>query len=259
MLKDLYAGALADSERRKELVPSAALGKIIDSLQEPLDFAGNLRMRPGIAVIAEIKRASPSKGMLTEIVNPDELANTYQESGAAAISVLTEERKFLGSLDDFDRVRRKVSLPLLRKDFIATEYQILEARAHSADAVLLIVAGLEFNLLKSLKEFIESFGMTALVETHNTEEVRKARDIGAQVVGINARDLNTFEINRDLFAQLSELLPDQSVKVAESAVRTSEDVRQYAAAGADAVLVGEALVTGDAASLIRSFSNISRV
>jgi indole-3-glycerol phosphate synthase len=211
-----------------------------------------------IKVIAEIKRASPSKGRLAEISDPAALARDYEEAGASVISVLTESRSFLGSLEDLDAVRSAVAIPILRKDFIANEYQVLEARAHGADLVLLIAAGLEREVLIRLKHLIESLGMTALIETHNLEEVEFAASIAAALVGINARDLSTFETDRQLFERLSGLLPTNCIKVAESAVRDKSDVEAYAAAGAQCVLVGEALVTGDARALLQSFTQIPK-
>jgi indole-3-glycerol phosphate synthase len=211
-----------------------------------------------VRVIAEIKRASPSKGHLATIADPGALASVYESAGASAISVLTEQRSFLGSLRDFDEVRASVSLPLLRKDFIANEYQVFEARAHGADIVLLIAAGLDPADLIRLKALIESLGMTAFVETHNRDEVKFAASIGAKLVGVNARDLTTFETDRNLFEELVDILPGECIKVAESAVRGVGDVEAYAAAGADCVLVGEALVTGDAENLVRAFSRIAK-
>jgi indole-3-glycerol phosphate synthase len=211
-----------------------------------------------IRVIAEIKRASPSKGKLAEIPDPGELARLYQNAGAGAISILTEGRKFLGSLEDFDAVRRIASLPLLRKDFIANEYQVLESRAHGADLVLLIAAGLDKKTLLRLKTLVEDLGMSALIETHNEAEVHLACELEAELIGINARDLETFETNRALFNQLSSLIPAHTISIAESAVRDVSDVIEYASQGADCVLVGEALVTGDAASLLASFCNVSK-
>jgi indole-3-glycerol phosphate synthase len=211
-----------------------------------------------VRVIAEIKRASPSKGHLATIADPGALASVYESAGASAISVLTEQRSFLGSLRDFDEVRASVSLPLLRKDFIANEYQVFEARAHGADIVLLIAAGLDPADLIRLKALIESLGMTAFVETHNRDEVKFAASIGAKLVGVNARDLTTFETYRNLFEELVDILPGECIKVAESAVRGVGDVEAYAAAGADCVLVGEALVTGDAENLVRAFSRIAK-
>lgn len=258
MLESLYAGSIADAERRQEIVSLAQIEKLALSATEAKDAVSLLGMGPNLRVIAEIKRASPSKGKLAEIPDPGALGVTYENSGAAAISVLTEERSFLGSLGDFDDVRARVSVPLLRKDFIANEYQVLEARAHGADIVLLIVAGLKADLLVKLKGFIESLGMTAFIETHSRDEVDFAADIDAALVGVNARDLTTFETDRSLFASLVDRLPKAAVKVAESAVRGPDDAAAYASAGADCVLVGEALVLGDPASLIQAFSQIPK-
>lgn len=210
-------------------------------------------------MIAEIKRASPSKGLMAEIADPTALAKTYELSGASAISVLTEGRKFLGSLGDFREVRESVSIPLLRKDFLASEYQILEARAYGADIVLLIVAGLSAERLRVLYSLAQDLEMSVLVETHSKAEVDLAIGIGADLIGVNARDLDTFETNRGLFAELIDLIPKDVIKVAESAVRDLSDVREYANAGADMVLVGEALVKGEAAKLIEEFSSVPRV
>lgn len=259
MLEDLYAGSLEDAARRAEGLSTSQLEQLALSTPKPLDAASILGAGSSIRVIAEIKRASPSRGHLAAIPDPSVLAQTYQDAGASAISVLTEERSFLGSLKDLDSVSKAVGVPILRKDFIANEYQILEARAHGADIVLLIAAGLSAEVLQRLKRFAESLGLTAFIETHNLAEVEFASSIEARLVGINARDLSTFETDRDLFAQLVEHLPVSAIKVAESAVRGPEDVRVYAEAGADCVLVGEALVTGDAGALIKSFVEIPKV
>jgi len=259
MLEDLYAGSIADSQQRAQLTPIAKLEELISNQAASLDAKGFLSAGNHMNVIAEIKRASPSKGDLAPIPDPAGLAITYESAGASAISVLTEERKFKGSLKDFDAVRRAVEIPLLRKDFIASEYQVLEARAHGADIVLLIVAGLNQPQLQHLYRLIGSLGMTALVETHNREEVLRAVDLGAEVIGINARDLSTFETDRELFGSLVDLLPSGSIAIAESAVRNVEDVVAYAKAGADCVLVGEALVTGEAARLIEEFKTVPKI
>lgn len=259
MLSDLFAGSIADALKRQEIVSVADLEKAVAETDPAIDCLAGFAAGENIQVIAEIKRASPSKGSLALITDAAKLATTYQESGASAISVLTEQRKFLGSLEDFDSVRAVSNIPLLRKDFIANEYQVLEARAHGADLVLLIVAGLEASLIKRLKNFIEDLGMSALIETHSQHEVDFAAEIGAKLVGINARNLSTFETNRDLFQNLASLLPLSTIKVAESAVRTAADVEAYAQAGADMVLIGEALVTGDAAILLEAFSQIKKV
>jgi indole-3-glycerol phosphate synthase len=258
VLQSLYAGAVADANARQELVSLSEIEKLASKAKPALDAIAALSAGEFVKVIAEIKRASPSKGHLATIADPAALASVYQSAGASAISVLTEQRLFLGSLQDFDEVRSAVALPLLRKDFIANEYQIFEARAHGADTVLLIAAGLDPADLIRLKALIESLGMTAFIETHNQSEVEFAATIGAKLVGVNARDLTTFETDRNLFEELVHILPGDCIKVAESAVRGVADVKAYAAAGADCVLVGEALVTGDAEDLVGAFSRIAK-
>lgn len=256
MLASLYAGALEDAAAREERIPTQDLERRIGLVAPATDVIQALAPRSQIHVLAEIKRASPSKGSLAAISDPEALATLYADAGASMISVLTEERKFKGSLQDLTSVRAAVQVPVLRKDFIANEYQILEARATGADAVLLIVAGLEEQKLLKLKNFIEQLGMTAFVETHSADEVRIAANAGAMMIGVNARDLSSFETDRDLFARLVDLIPQNAVKVAESAVRSAEDVRHYRNSGADVVLVGEALVTGDPKTLIKSFLEV---
>ena len=259
MLDDLYAGALADAEKRAEQFSHSELEQLIGKQSAALDAKAILKATNHIQVIAEIKRASPSKGDLAPIPDAAALAKTYETSGAAAISVLTEERKFKGSLEDLIAVRSAVSSPILRKDFISIEQQVLEARAYGADIVLLIVAGLDQPTLEHLFRFTTSFGMTPFVETHNAEEVRRAIDVGAELIGVNARDLGTFETDRNLFAELVDLLPKDSIAVAESAVRNLDDVMNYAKAGADCVLIGEALVTGDPVQLLQSIQQVPKI
>jgi indole-3-glycerol phosphate synthase len=258
LLESLYAGAIEDARERQESISLSAVEKKALSAPAALEAINFLSSGATIKVIAEIKRASPSKGRLAEISDPAALARDYEGAGASVISVLTESRSFLGSLEDLDAVRSAVAIPILRKDFIANEYQVFEARAHGADLVLLIAAGLEREVLVRLKHLIESLGMTALIETHNLEEVEFASSIDAALVGINARDLKTFETDRELFEKLAGHLPTSCIKVAESAVRNKSDVEAYAAAGAQCVLVGEALVTGDAKALLESFTQIPK-
>jgi indole-3-glycerol phosphate synthase len=198
----------------------------------------------GVSVIAEVKRSSPSKGALAAIADPASLAADYESGGAAVISVLTEKHRFGGSLDDLVAVRRSVDVPVLCKDFIVSSYQLWEARVHGADLALLIVAALEQNALVSLVERAKSLGLTPLVECHTAEEVARAVDAGTDVVGINARDLRTLQVDRAVFARVAPHIPDHVVRIAESGVRGPHDVIEYARAGADAVLVGESLVTG---------------
>jgi indole-3-glycerol phosphate synthase len=223
-----------------------------------IPYERHLLSPSNIRVIAEIKRASPSRGSIASIEDPAVLAKSYENAGAGAVSVLTEERSFLGSLQDLDEVRDAVSVPVLRKDFIANEYQVLEARAHGADLVLLIVAGLDQKTLLRLKLLTEELGMAALVETHSEQEVLRACEMDSRLVGINARDLATFETDRSLFGKLASLVPSGAIKIAESAVRSVSDVQEYASYGADCVLVGEALVTGNATELVGSFSKVSK-
>ena len=259
MLEDLYAGAEADARARLEQVSISQLEHLINNVSQTIDCLSVFGKSKTIQVIAEIKRASPSKGDLAPIPDPAALALTYESAGASAISVLTEERKFKGSLADLAAVRKAVSIPVLRKDFVSMEQQVLEARAYGADLVLLIVAGLEQNKLEELARFVESFGMTPFVETHSRDEVSRAVDAGAKLIGINARDLSTFETDRNLFEQLAGSLPSDCIAVAESAVRNTQDVSDYAKAGADMVLVGEALVTGEAAQLLGEFTSVGKI
>ncbi|MEI8231010.1 MAG: indole-3-glycerol phosphate synthase TrpC [Actinomycetes bacterium] len=259
MLEDLFAGALKDSLARAELNSLSDLESAIAVQDIALNAKAILGSTNKIRVIAEIKRASPSKGDLASIPDPAALAKIYAANGAAAISVLTEERKFKGSLADLAAVRAAVDIPILRKDFISTEHQIMEARAIGADMVLLIVAGLEQKSLEMLFKFISSLGMTAFVETHNAEEIKRAVDVGADLIGINARNLSTFETDRALFADLVALIPETAITVAESAVRNIMDVQNYADSGADCVLIGEVLVTGDPVQLLQGIKQIPKI
>jgi len=253
VLDELFAGSIADALSRRELAPIDKVERVALAQTPALDAIEFLAPSAQIKILAEVKRASPSRGQMAEIPDPAALAKIYAENGASAISVLTEERKFKGSLEDLISVRAKVQVPLLRKDFIANEYQILEARAAGADIILLIVAGLAQKDIERLKLFTEQLGMTAFVETHSEDELKRALDLDTRLVGINARDLSTFETDRNLFGKLVHLIPSQVIKVAESAVRNAEDVAHYRAAGADVALVGEALVTNDPAAMLQSF------
>lgn len=243
VLDEILEGVRADLLTRQEQVSLDEL-KARAAEQEPCRSAMPALTGAAVAVIAEVKRASPSKGPLAPIADPSALASDYESGGAAAISVLTEGRRFGGSLDDLIAVRRAVDVPILRKDFIVSSYQLWEARAHGADLILLIVAALEQNALVSLIERTHSIGLTPVVECHTIEEVRRAADAGATVIGVNARNLRTLEVNRETFKELAPHIPSGVVRIAESGVRGPHDVIEYARAGADAVLVGESLVTG---------------
>ena len=242
-LDDILVDVRADLELRQAQVSLDDLKEIAAGRPECRNPIPRLK-GDGVAVIAEVKRSSPSKGFLAEIHDPAALAADYEAGGASVISVLTEGRRFGGSLDDLVAVRRAVDIPVLRKDFIVSSYQLWEARVHGADLALLIVAALEQSALVSLVERTRSLGMTPLVECHTREEVERAVDAGADVIGINARNLRTLEVDRGVFAALAPHVPDSSVCIAESGVRGPHDVLEYAKAGADAVLVGESLVTG---------------
>ena len=243
VLEDIVAGVREDVNARKAQTSLEDVKAQAERRAPALDVVSVLGGE-GVSVIAEVKRASPSKGALAEIVDPAELALQYEAGGAHVISVLTEERRFGGSLADLAKVRAAVDIPVLRKDFIVTSYQLWEARAYGADMALLIVAALDQEALVSLIERTLSVGMTPLVEVHDEEETYRALDAGAVVIGVNARNLKTLEIDRGVFARVSPLIPDSCIKIAESGVRDHHDLIAYAEAGADAVLVGESLVTG---------------
>lgn len=243
VLDDILAGVredLAERQTRVSLDDLKLEAQRKPDAKDPMPvFRGD-----GIAVIAEVKRSSPSKGALADIADPAALASEYAEGGAAAISVLTEKRRFGGSLDDLRAVRGRVDVPILRKDFIVSSYQLWEARAAGADMVLLVAAALEQEALVSLIERATSIGLTPLVEVHDTEETLRSVDAGAQLIGVNNRNLKTLEIDRDTFARVAPSIPTNLVRVAESGVRGPHDVIEFARAGADVVLVGESLVTG---------------
>ena len=243
VLDEILEGVRADLAERQALVPLDELKERAGRVPAAIDALAVLRA-DGVSVVAEVKRASPSRGTLAAIAEPAALATEYEAGGAHCISVLTEERRFGGSLADLAAVRAAVDVPVLRKDFVVTSYQLWEARAYGADLVLLIVAALEQNALVALVERAESLGLTALVEVHDEAEVARAVDAGARVIGVNARDLRTLEVDRETFARLAPAIPDDVVKIAESGVRGPHDLIAYANAGADAVLVGESLVTG---------------
>lgn len=242
VLDDILVGVREDLAERQARTP-------LDDLREraaarpPTDARSALRGAAGVRLIAEVKRSSPSAGRLADVSDPAALAAAYEEGGAAAISVLTERRRFNGSLEDLAQVRGRVAIPVLRKDFVVTPYQVWEARAYGADLVLLIVAALPQPELVELVAEARAAGLTPLVEAHDRDEITRAVDAGADVIGVNARNLRTLEVDRTVFPRLAGHIPDGVVRIAESGVRGPEDVAEYAAAGADAVLVGTSLVT----------------
>jgi indole-3-glycerol phosphate synthase len=244
VLDEILEGVRIDLAEREARTPLAALKEAARHAPDSLDPMPTFRAG-GVSVIAEVKRSSPSRGSLATISDPAALAAKYQAGGAATISVLTEGRRFGGSLEDLKAVRAAVDVPVLRKDFIVTSYQLWEARAVGADLVLLIVAALGDAELESLIERACSIGLTPLVEVHDEEEVDRALAGGARLVGVNARNLKTLEVDRETFARLAPRIPDDVVRVAESGVRGPHDVFELAKQGAHVVLVGETLVTGE--------------
>lgn len=230
--------------RRKTAVPLAQLEQKIEPPDGIRDFRQSLR-KDGIRLIAEIKRASPSKGPLLGDIDAVELGSLYETAGAAAISVLTDERFFKGSLDDLAAIRHNVRVPCLRKEFILDEYQLYEARAYRADAVLLIVRILSDEQLRDYLKLAKALGMAALVETHSADEIERAIQAEAAIIGINNRDLATFEADLNTTFGLKKLVPGGKVLVSESGIHTREHVRMLEDGGIDAVLVGEALLTSN--------------
>lgn len=253
LLADLTDGSVQDAQARREERPLAEVEKAALALTPARDAVAVLAPSDRVKIIAEVKRASPSRGQLAEIPDPAAQAAAYELGGASTISVLTEQRRFRGSLDDLTAVKQRVTLPVLRKDFIATTYQVAEARAAGADMVLLIVAALDRPTIAELFSLVTDMGMTPLVEAHTAEEVQIAVDLGAPIIGVNARDLSDFSLDRDRFEKLAPGIPDGTIKVAESAVSVPDDVVHYRRGGADVVLIGEALVTGDPVSTLESF------
>jgi len=256
VLDGLFQQALASSARRKETISESDLIGKIQTLSSAIDVYSALAPAKNIKLIAEIKRASPSKGFLAEIPSASYQASVYESAGAHAISVLTEESGFNGSLEDLVEARAAVGIPLLRKDFISTEYQILEARAAGADFVLLILAWLPKERFAHLFDFAHQLGLGVLVETHTLEEIFTANEVGARLIGINTRNLETFATDLGLFEKMAGALSVDAIKVAESSVKAKEDVIRYRSAGADVVLVGEALVTGNPELLIPQFTSV---
>lgn len=198
----------------------------------------------GISIIAEVKRSSPSKGALADISDPAALAEIYQNSGASVVSVLTEKRRFGGSLDDLVAVRNAITIPVLRKDFMVDEYQFYEARAHGADMVLLIVAALSVSQLRDFAALTRELGMRSLVEVHTEDELARALEISPEIVGVNSRNLKTLEIHQEVFTSLIPQIPNHIIRVAESGISTRSDIEFAQKSGANAILVGEALVRG---------------
>ena len=241
VLDDIVAGVRIDLDRRQAATPARDLVAALADAPAPRDPMPHFRA-PGSSVIAEVKRRSPSKGDLAEIPDPAVLAGAYDAGGAGAISVLTEERRFGGSLADLRAVRAAVDTPVLRKDFIVADYQLIEARAAGADLALLIVAALDDDRLRSLHDRARELGLTVLVEVHDEDEAERALALDAELIGVNARNLKTLEVDPGAFARLAADFPADRVLVAESGITGPDDVARYVDLGARVVLVGEALV-----------------
>jgi indole-3-glycerol phosphate synthase len=249
VLDSIIEGVREDLAARRGSM--GALHERIDAQAPALD-AHSFLSRDEMNVIAEVKRSSPSKGNLAPISDPAALAEKYQEAGAAAVSVLTEQRRFGGSLADLDAVRSRIEIPVLRKDFMVDEYQFFEARAHGADIVLLIVAALSKSQLKDFYDLATELGMASLIEVHTQSELESAMDISPRIVGVNSRNLKTLEVSASVFEELIPTIPSSVIRVAESGISTRGDVAQAQKAGATAILVGESLVkSGDPISAMR--------
>jgi len=257
VLDGLFQAALEDSLLRQQLLPTQELERAALETMAPIDALAALSKTSRIRLIAEIKRASPSRGELAAIADAALQGAGYELAGADAISVLTERTGFKGSLKDLQDVSAATKIPTLRKDFISTEYQLLEARAAGAAMALLILAWLPKQRYLELKRFAEELGLAVLVETHSEPEIEIAANSGAKLIGINTRNLVDFKTDIGLFETLAGKLPSDAVRIAESSVKTVADVQRYRAAGADAVLVGEALVTGDYRELIPEFISVA--
>ena len=252
-LSEIIEGVLEDVNNR--LVPISILEKQLD--QAPvLRDAYSALSKKGLSLIAEVKRSSPSKGTLATISNPVELANSYQVGGAEIISILTEERRFKGSISDLVSVRNAVSVPVLRKDFIVTEFQVYESRIIGSDLLLLIVAGLSKSQLRDYFQLATSLGMHVLVEVHDLPEVELALEVGSKIIGVNCRNLKTLEIDKTTFDLILPRLPEDVLKVAESGISTRNEVEKIESLGADAILVGETLVkSGNPVHTIKELLN----
>jgi indole-3-glycerol phosphate synthase len=246
VLASIIEGVREDLAARR--LPMGQLQEALETAPEVLDCLPFL-ISSEMSVIAEVKRSSPSKGALASIGDPAGLAATYEEAGAQVVSVLTEQRRFGGSLADLDAVRKAIDLPILRKDFMIDEYQFYEARAHGADVVLLIVAALSKNQLEDYFHLSTELGMRSLIEVHTNDELERALDISPEIIGVNSRNLKTLEVDARAFAELIPQIPSSIARVAESGISTREDVVFAQECGATAILVGEALVRSESPSV----------
>lgn len=245
-LDSIIAGVREDLEQRR--MPMGQLLEHLELAPAVRSCLPNL-LTSEMSIISEIKRSSPSKGSLAPIDDPASLAAQYEQAGASVISVLTERRRFGGSLTDLDSVRKTVDIPVLRKDFMISEYQFYEARAHGADVVLLIVAALGQNQLDDYFQLTKELGMNALVEVHTHDELERALEISPEIIGVNSRNLKTLDVDTQAFSQLIPKIPTEIARVAESGISNREDVVFAQECGATAILVGEALVRAQSPSV----------
>ena len=245
-LDSIIAGVREDLEQRR--MPMGQLLEHLELAPAVRSCLPNL-LTSEMSIISEIKRSSPSKGSLAQIDDPAGLAAQYEQAGASVISVLTERRRFGGSLTDLDSVRKTVDIPVLRKDFMISEYQFYEARAHGADVVLLIVAALGQNQLDDYFQLTKELGMDALVEVHTHDELERALEISPEIIGVNSRNLKTLDVDTQAFSQLIPKIPSEIARVAESGISNREDVVFAQECGATAILVGEALVRAQSPSV----------
>jgi indole-3-glycerol phosphate synthase len=259
LLAEIVENKAAEVDRRKRELPLEAIKEALPSLPRPRDFEAALRDRTDVRLIAEMKRRSPSSGVLVDLYDPRILAQEYAGNGAAALSVLTDEKYFAGQITDVRRARELMPLPILRKDFLLEPYQVYESRYYEADAVLLIVAVLEGERLVDMLRVAAKLGMAALVECHDEEEVERALKVGAGIIGINNRNLATLEVDLGLTERLAPLIPDDYFVVAESGLQTRADLERLAAAGIDAALIGTALMRDpDPGAVLRQFTRVPR-
>ena len=246
VLASIIEGVREDLAARR--LPMAQLPEALETAPAVRDCLPNL-LTEDISLIAEVKRSSPSKGALATITDPAGLVAAYEEAGAHVVSVLTEQRRFGGSLADLDAVRKAIDLPILRKDFMVDEYQFYEARAHGADVVLLIVAALSKNQLEDYFHLAKELGMRSLIEVHTHDELESALEISPEIIGVNSRNLKTLDVDAKSFAELIPQIPSTMARVAESGISTRQEVAFAQECGATAILVGEALVRSGSPSV----------
>lgn len=239
ILATIIENKIIEIEEAKKSLPLESIVERLKDSEAPRDFFGAIYPGGALKIIAEIKHASPSKGILREHFDPVKIARSYSDSGASALSVLTDEKFFKGSLTYLRKVREAVSIPLLRKDFIVDPYQVYEARYYGADAVLLIVAALGQDMLKELLDLTHTLGLNAVVEVHNESELERALEAGSRIIGINNRDLRTFEVDLGVSVRLAKKIPRGIIVIAESGIGSSEDIRSLRGQGVHVFLIGE--------------------